>query len=192
MHQAIKLLMPVSCRQPRYPLQLRARRCLKLCCLHGVSPQRLVLPRALPSTDVTPLHQYYGPSDFPTTFSVSSLLRLFTDTPFPARVTGTSHVYLTTLTACRALRPRGCRTSLPITSRAMVSSGLFKPSTIPAPNLSGLNHFNLSAYGLHPLCLRLTCLVAKTGPRRDTEYAGSALLRRYFQPPVVRHLVAHK
>ncbi len=41
-----------------------------------MSPLRLTLPRVLPSTGVTPLHQYYDPSDFLTTIPASSLFTL--------------------------------------------------------------------------------------------------------------------
>jgi hypothetical protein len=41
-----------------------------------VSPLRLTSPRVLPSTGVTPLHQYYDPSDFLITILAFSLCRL--------------------------------------------------------------------------------------------------------------------
>ena len=41
-----------------------------------MSPLRLTSPRVLPSTGVTPLHQYYDPSDFLTTIPAFSLCRL--------------------------------------------------------------------------------------------------------------------
>ena len=41
-----------------------------------MSPLRLTSPRVLPSTGVTPLHQYYDPSDFLITILAFSLCRL--------------------------------------------------------------------------------------------------------------------
>ena len=57
--------------------------------------------------------------------------------------------------------------------------------------LTGLNHFSPKAYGLHPLCLRLTHAVTGAGPRLDTECGGSPLLRRHSHPLANRRLVAH-
>jgi hypothetical protein len=105
---------PFARLQPSYPLQLCVRRSIGLCCTHDVSPPRLVSPRGLPSTNITWLQWYYAPSDFLTAVSMSSLLHLFIDTPFPGRTVRTSHVRLSTFDACRALRPRGCHTLLPI------------------------------------------------------------------------------
>ena len=83
---------------------------------------------------------------------------------------------------CRALRPRGRPTPLPNTRCRMVSSGQIKPSTIPQCILTGLYHFSPKAYGLSPLCLRLTGMVAHTGLRLDTKCGGSPLLGRHLQP----------
>ena len=85
---------------------------------------------------------------------------------------------------CRALRPRGRPTPLPNTRCRMVSSGQIKPSTIPQCTLTGLYHFSPKAYGLSPLCLRLTSRVTHTGSRLDTKRGGSPLLGRHFQPLV--------
>jgi len=41
----------------------------------------LILPKALPSADVTPLHRYYGLSDFLRPVLAASLLHLFANTP---------------------------------------------------------------------------------------------------------------
>ena len=60
-----------------------------------------------------PASDYYTPSDFLTSVSTPSLLRLSVDTPVPRRVARISHVYLTALIACHALRPRRSHLSLP-------------------------------------------------------------------------------
>ena len=83
-------------------------------------------------------------------------LGLFAGTAFPGRALRISHVHCVALMTCRALRPRGCPTPLPKTQCRMVSSGEFSPSTIPDLGLTGLYHFSPKAYGLSPLCLRLT------------------------------------
>ena len=43
---------------------------------HNVSPPRVMLPRVLPSTGVTPLPRYYDPSDFLIVLLASSLCPL--------------------------------------------------------------------------------------------------------------------
>ncbi len=122
-----------------------------------MSPLRLTSPRVLPSTGVTPLHQYYDPSDFLTTFPPSSLLHLFDGTAFPGRTVRISHVHCRTLMTCRALRPRGCPTPLPKTRCRMLSSGQVRPSTIP--------HFNLNgALSLQPEDLRPVTSLSTLNP----------------------------
>ncbi len=103
------------------------------------------------------------------------LLHLFASTAFRRRALRISHVHCTTLMTCRALRPRGCPTPLPKMRCRIVSSGQVKPSTIPRCTLTGLYHFSPKAYGLSPLCLRLTGLVTQTSPRLDTGCGGSPL-----------------
>ena len=73
----------------------------------------------------------------------------------------------------------------------MVSSGFAKSWTIPNIVLTELYHFSPTAYGLPPLCLRLTRMVTHTSPRLDTKCGGSPLLGRHFQPLVTQRLVAH-
>ena len=58
-------------------------------------------------------------------------------------------------------------------------------------SLTGLNRFNPKVCGLQSPCLRLTRAVTDTGSRLGMECAGSALSQWHFQPPVVRHFVAH-
>lgn len=50
--------------------------------------------------------------------------------------------------------------------------------------VDGYYHFSPKAYGLSPLCLRLTSRVTHTGSRLDTKRGGSPLLGRHFQPLV--------
>ena len=103
------------------------------------------------------------------------LLHLFASTAFPCRALRISHVHCITLMTCRAFRPRGCPTPLPKTRCRVVSSGQIKPLTIPPCTLTGLYHFSPNAYGLSPLCLRLTGVVTHTGPRLDIGCGGSPL-----------------
>ena len=110
-------------------------------------------------------------------------LDLFAGTAFPGRVVRISHVHRVALMTCRALRPRGRPTPPPKSRCRMVSSGQVKPSTIPQCTLTGLYHFSPKAYGLSPLCLRLTSRVTHTGSRLDTKCGGSPLPGRHFQPP---------
>ncbi len=57
--------------------------------------------------------------------------------------------------------------------------------------ITGLNHFNLAAYGLQSPCLRLTYAVTDAGSRLGMEYVGSTLLQSHFQRLATRRLVAH-
>jgi hypothetical protein len=63
-----------------------------------------------------------------------------------------SHVHLATFETCRALRPRERPLEQPITSQRILSSMFMSMSTTPICIISGLNRFNLPAYGL-PLSL---------------------------------------
>ena len=169
-----KRLRCVPRRQPRYPLEFRVRRVMSLCWTHGVSLQRATSPRVLCSTGITPLHHYYDPSDFLTAFSTSSpSRRMFADTALPRRAPRTSHVHLLAVAACRALRPRGCHPSLP-TLRNRWCCLLYRPHHRPSQMkyLTGLHHFNLLAYGLQPLCLRLAPSLPIDCPRLDTGCGG--------------------
>src|SRR4029434_6512284 len=76
MHQTVERLLRVPRRQPSYPGQLRGRCHLRLWWSHNVSPPRVILPRVLPSTGVTPLLRYYDPSDFLTVISAFLLCPL--------------------------------------------------------------------------------------------------------------------
>ena len=118
-------------------------------------------------------------------------LRLFAGTALPGRALRISHVHRVTLMTCRALRLRGCPTLLPTAQCRMVSSGFVRSWTIPNIVLTELYHFSPKAYGLPPLCLRLTRRVTHTGPRLDTRCGGSPLPGRHFQPLVTQRLVAH-
>jgi hypothetical protein len=72
MHQTLEGLLRVPRGQPSYPGQLCGRCGLRLCWSHNVSPPRVMLPRVLPSTGVTPFPRYYDPSDFLTVISAFS------------------------------------------------------------------------------------------------------------------------
>jgi len=76
-------------------------------------------------------------------------LDLFAGTALPGRVIRISHVHCVALMTCRALRPRGCPTSLPKVRCQMLSSGYVKPSTIPQINLNGA--LSLQPEGLRPI-----------------------------------------
>ena len=192
MHQAVEPLESVACRSLRYPRKFCCRRFSGLCGSHNVSLLRLTSPRVLPSTGVTPLQQYYDPSDFLTPIPASSLVRLVRQYCLPWQSGEDLPRHCVALMTCRALRPRGCPTSLPKAQCRIVSSGEFNPSTIPDLGLTGLNHFSPKAYGLSPLCLRLPGMVTHTDPRLDTRCGGSPLPERHFQPLVTQRLVAHK
>ena len=96
------------------------------------------------------------------------VLSLFVDTSFLRRTTRVSHVHRCTVTACRALRPRRCRTSLPLSPSAIVSSGLFKPSTLPKFVLNGAQ--SLQPEGLRPTASLSTLNCAVTGRQPKTRY----------------------
>jgi len=145
----------------------------KVRCFHHVSPPRLFLPKILPSTGVTLFQRYYDLSDLLTPFR---LPRFYTCRPillFLSRMVRTSHVPLFAFVACRALRPRGCYVSLPITFYVILPSGLLTPSAIPTKLFSWLNHFSFrlrpttSLSTLSTICYQITpktqyemCLVA--------------------------------
>src|SRR5262245_47502028 len=76
MHQTLEGLLHIPRGQPSYPGQLCGRWSVRLCWSPNVSPPRVMLPRGLPSTGVTPLLRYDDPSDFLRVVSVFSLIRL--------------------------------------------------------------------------------------------------------------------
>ncbi len=76
-------------------------------------------------------------------------LHLFDGTAFPDRAVRISHVHCLALMTCRALRPQGRPTPLPISRCRMLSSGELKPSTIPLSNLDGA--LSLQPEGLRPI-----------------------------------------
>ena len=96
------------------------------------------------------------------------VLGLFANTPFHRRADRVSHVHRCTVNACRALRPRGCRTRLPTSSGAVLSSRLVKPSTIPALELNGAQ--SLQPEGLRPTPSLPTLDCAVTGRQPKTRY----------------------
>src|SRR5262245_61067715 len=76
MHQTLEGLLRIPRRQPSYPGQLCGRCGLRFWWSHNVSPPRVMVPRVLPSTGVTPLPRYYDPSDFLRVVSVFSRVRI--------------------------------------------------------------------------------------------------------------------
>jgi hypothetical protein len=58
--------------------------------------------------------------------------------------------------------------------------------------LTGLNRFNLSVYGLHPPCLRLTHAVTGVSPRLGMECVGSTLFQSHLQRQAAVRFVAHR
>ena len=76
MQQTLAGLLRIPRGQPRYPGQLCGRCGLRLCWSHTVSPPRVMWPRVLPATGVTPLPRYYDPSDFLSVLLASSLCPL--------------------------------------------------------------------------------------------------------------------
>jgi hypothetical protein len=58
--------------------------------------------------------------------------------------------------------------------------------------LTGLNRFNLPAYGLHPPCLRLTHAVAGVSPRLGMACVGSTLCQSHLQRQAAVRFVAHR
>ena len=58
--------------------------------------------------------------------------------------------------------------------------------------LTGLNRFNLSVYGLHPPCLRLTHAVTGVSPRLGMACVGSTLCQSHLQRQAAVRFVAHQ
>jgi hypothetical protein len=58
--------------------------------------------------------------------------------------------------------------------------------------LTGLNRFSLTAYGLHPPCLRLTHAVTGVSPRLGMECVGSTLFQSHLQRQAAVRFVAHR
>ena len=135
-----------------------------------MSSRRLIPPRVLSSTVVTPLHWYYDPSDFLAAIPASSLLyssagtflrKSCQDLPrsphhfcyMPCSQTpGAPHV--SALYRCMRCCFLSCRHHQP----------LQQP-------IFGAQSLQPMAYGLQPPYLRLTCGVTGTSPRLVTECA---------------------
>jgi hypothetical protein len=58
--------------------------------------------------------------------------------------------------------------------------------------LTGLNRFNLSVYGLHSPCLRLTHAVTVVSPRLGMACVGSTLCQSHLQRQAAMRFVAHR
>ena len=113
---------------------------------------------------------------------------------FPAgRAIRISHVHLSAIVICHALRPRRCSTYLPISGVQNIAFGVFDPLSHPRKRVNEAQSLQpLLAYGLQPPCLRLTYAVTDASPRLSMECAGSALFQSHFQRLVDRHFVAHR
>ena len=121
---------------------------MRLWCSHDVSSLRLILPKVLPSTDVTLFRRYYDLSDFLTVISISSLLHLSTDTFITERTVRTSHVHLSTFITCRALRPRGCHVYLPMSDIHDGAFWFYDTISRPTNRINGAQ--SLQPEGLRP------------------------------------------
>ena len=156
-----------------------------------MSPLRLTSPRVLPSTGVTPLHQYYDPSDFLTTIPAFSLCRLVrrycppwqSDEDLPR-----SPCYFDDM-------PCSQTPGMPdITAHSVMSDGVFWVCQVmdhPKYSLNG-------ALSLQPEGLRPTTSLSTLDPhgypyRPKTRYQVRwvPLPGRHFQPLVTQRLVAH-
>jgi hypothetical protein len=110
-----------------------------------VSLERAALPRALPSTGITPPHRYYGPSDFLTTVPASSLTKLVSR--YSASLENRQDLPRSPI--CFADVPCSQTPGMPpaATHSAAGDVVFWKTDAIDHPNsctLTGLNHFNLS------------------------------------------------
>ena len=166
---------------------------LRLCWSHNVSPPRVMVPRVLPSTGVTPLPRYYDPSDFLIVLLASSLCPLVRQY-FPSRKNDED-----------LPRSHRCFGYMPCSSTPEVSSPpaherwrgwclrAFRHPRPPHKSvLTGLNRFNLPVYGLHPPCLRLTHAVTGVSPRLGMECVGSTLFQSHLQRLAAVRFVAHQ
>jgi hypothetical protein len=193
MHQTVERLLRVPRRQPSYPGQLRGRCRLRLWWSHNVSPPRVILPRVLPSTGVTPLPRYYDPSDFLTVISAFSLgplvCRYFLpwkndeDLPRSRRCSGYMPCSLTPEVSSSPAHTRW---------RGWCLRTFRRPRPPRKSVLTGLNHFSHTAYGLHPPCLRLTHAVTVVSPRLGMECVGSTLFQSHLQRQAAVRFVAHQ
>jgi len=192
MHQTLEGLLLIPRWQPSYPGQLCGRCGLRLWWSHNVSPPRVMVPRVLPSTGVTPFPRYYDPSDFLCVVSVFSLVRLGYRYFRPWKNTEDLPRSLpcSWYMPCSPT-PEGPRTSAH-TWRARWCLRAFQYPRPPHKSvITGLNRFSLTAYGLHHPCLRLAHGVTDESPRLGMECAGSALFQSHSQRLAVERFVAH-
>ena len=157
-----------------------------------MSPPRVIWPRVLPSTDVTPFRRYYDPSDFLAVISAFSLgplvCRYFPpwkndeDLPRSPRCSGYMPCSLTPEVSSPPAHERW-------------SGWCLRAFGHPRPPrqsvLTGLNRFSHTAYGLHPPCLRLTHAVTGVRPRLGMECVGSTLFQSHLQRQATVRFVAH-
>lgn len=138
----IKHLVVIPWGQPGYSIQFCFRRHLKLCWFHNVSFHRSILPRVLPSPGVTPVQRYYDSSDFLPSILTSSPLHLSVNTFLLERDVRISHVHLSALITCHALRPRECSVCLPINDTWNIAFWIIEIIGHSNILFSGLNHFS--------------------------------------------------
>jgi len=193
MHQTVERLLRVPRRLPSYPGQLRGRCHLRLWWSHNVSPPRVILPRVLPSTGVTPLLRYYDPSDFLIVISAflfcPLVCRYFPpwkndeDLPRSPRCFGYMPCSLTPEVSSPPAHERW---------REWCLRAFRHPRPPHKSVLTGLIRFNLPVYGLHPPCLRLTHAVTGVSPRLGMECVGSTLFQSHLQRQAAVRFVAHR
>ena len=102
-----------------------------------------------------------------------------------------SHVHLSALVPCRALRPRRRSISLPISDIWNSAFKFINTLSHLRIRINGAQSLQPTAYGLQPPCLRLTYVVTNASSRLGMECVGSTLLQSHFQRPADKHLVAH-
>ena len=102
------------------------------------------------------------------------LLSLFATTLVLQRTARVAHVHRCTMTACRALRPRGCHPRLALLPRAVWSSGLATPATLPRRIYRGLS---LQPEGLRPTRSLSTLDCAVTVPSAQDSIPGAVAHR---------------
>lgn len=143
-----------------------------------------MLPRGLPSSDITLLHRYYAPSDFLNIFSAFSLLHSLANTPFPVEYSGSPTFALLLSLHAMLLDPEDDNYSS--RKKKMLQllslSRILKLSAIPTKIiLLGSITSALWLTACLFLCLRLTHHVTVMCPRLSTRCTRFVLSRSHFQ-----------
>src|SRR3989441_11567359 len=125
----------------------------------GVSLLCSTICRLLPSDGITRLHRYYETIRLPAallpsslcavvghTLGLSSLNALSCSSESSGRVSRVA--VLSQCHACHGLRPRGSEHHLALTVMSVLTSAHSDAVVLPVDLITGLNPFNLSAYGL--------------------------------------------